>query len=521
MSRSAYAAEALARGETAVLICTLWLQDRVVRVATRPVVVLEGDTVWSYEAGLLEVQEFAEEADYYDLSGVGTLQQAGIKLVLPESVAAAGLDDAWGWLLAGEAELAMVWEGQAWDERRVLVPRARLSMPKLGLANGALSATLETAALSDGELIGDAERDMGTDHPDLSFSSLDGTQFPIIIGKCYRIPGFKVGSWPGGGSEHSLILCGHKFGSDVGVGNFTIYEAGTEYTTPGGTITLEVDEDSTGVVGFLHSDSLADFDSAQEDFTVDCTAGALPGLGGYAMIRLDEIVAYLLRKSGETIDWERTRSALAFFSDWELGLYVDTATPALTLLRDRLLPWMPAWLQRGPDGVFLAHAAPWLRQPSFTLIDGQNCDLEQEVSIGDWSKIANHFTLSYFWDSSLGAYTKRKILGANHPLCRLSQQLVGLRAETELSCNACWSDATAAKILEARALRMALPRRKINAILDNELYWLEAGQVGTIESARLGLSRRRCYIRSIQPFSLPPEAVIELLPDTALEAGDL
>jgi len=490
-----------------------------VRVATKPVAVAEGDFLWSYEAGLLEV-DFAEEVDYFERSGSGTLQQAGIKLVLPESMGAAGLDDAWLWLMAGEAELAMVWEGQDWGQRRVLVPRARISMPNLGIANAALSFTLETAALSDGELIGNAERNMGTDHPDLSYSSLDGQQFPTIIGKCYRIPAFKVGSWPGGGTEHSLVLCGHKFGNDVGVGNFTIYEDGEAYSTSG-TITLAATEDSTGMVGYLHSDSLADFDSSNGGMTVDVEAGALAGLGGGAMTRLNEILEYLLSKSGETIDWQRSRAALAFFADWELGLYIDAATPALALLRDRLLPWMPAFLQRGPDGVFLAHAAPWLKQPSFTLIDGQNCDLEQSIAVGDWTKVVNHFTLSYFWDGAQGGYTKRKVLSTNHPLCRLSQQLWGVRADSELSCNVCWSDGTASKILEARAVRMAMVTRKIKGILDPSLYYLEAGAVGTVESARLGLSRRRCYIRSIQPVALPPEVTLELLPDTALEAGDL
>lgn len=516
--RSSYALAAIQAGRTPVLLCTVWLPDRTVRVATEPVAVVEGDLVWSYEAGLLDVVDFAEEVDYFERSGSGTLQQAGIKLVLPESMGAAGLDDAWLWLMAGEAELAMVWEGQDWGERRVLVPRARISMPNLGLANAALSFTLETAALSDGELIGDPERDMGTDHPALSYSSLDGQQFPTVIGKCYQVPVFKVGPWPA--TDHSLILCGHKLGSDVGIGNFSLYEDGEAYSA-GGTLTLTTGSDSTGTVTYIESDSLGDFDLSEGAFTADFEAGGLPGLGGGAMTRLNEILEYLLSKSGETIDWQRSRAALAFFADWELGLYVDTATPALTLLRDRLLPWMPAFLQRGPNGVFLAHAAPWLQQPTFALIDGQNCDLEQSIAVGDWTKALNHFTLSYFWDGAQGKYAKTKVLSNNHPLCRLSQQLWGLRADSELSCNVCWSDATASKILEARALRSAMPTRKIKGVLDSSLYYLEAGQVGTVESARLGLSRRRCYIRSIQPVALPPEVTLELLPDTAIESGDL
>ena len=80
---------------------------------------------------------------------------------------------------------------------------------------------------------------------------------------------------------------------------------------------------------------------------------------------------------------------------------------------------------------------------------------------------------------------------------------------------------TAAKILEARMQRQALPRCQLSGVLASQLYYLEAGQVGTVESARLGLSARRCYIRSIQPFASPPEVLLELLPDTALDAGEL
>lgn len=510
---------AVAAGETAILLCTLWLSDRVVRVATRPVLVVDGETgqTYSYEAGLLEVVEFAEEVDYFELSGAGSLQQASVKLVLPESVGAAALDDTWRWLVAGRAELALVWEDQAWQARRILVPATRLSLPKLELANGIMEFQLETAALSDGALLGDPDRDLGEQHPTLGFTRLDGQQYPVILGKCYRIPGLKLGIWP---ADRTLALCGHTLGSDVVVGDFAFYLEGETYS-PVGTVTLVQSTDDSGKISYLNSNSGSDFTSSQADFTVDCNRGGLAGPNGTSAKTVEDLLHVLLTQSGEVIDWHRSRPALDFFADWELGLYVDSATPTLTLLKERLLPWLPAFLQQGPDGIKLVHAAPWLQTPAFALVDEQNCSLASLVSITDWTKVKNSFTLSYYWDGSLGEYTRRLTLSANHPLGRLSQQLFGLQAESELSCNVCWADGTAAKILEARMQRQALPRRQLSGVLASQLYYLEAGQVGTVESARLGLSARRCYIRSIQPFASPPEVLLELLPDTALDAGEL
>lgn len=515
-----------------ITLCTLYLQDRIIRVATRPISVPDADaeTTWWYDAGLLKVGDLTEELDAYGLSWVATLQQASVDLVLPDDVVAAAFDNLWNFIGAAQAEIAFVQEGQDWSERRIVVARTIVSMPKMGLANASLSFGMETKPTANGLLIGDPYRDMGDEHPTLGFTLLDGTQYPTVIGRVYRAPAYKIGLYSGGGHPSTghpvLLLLGHRVADNVGIPD--LYEDGEAYV-PIGALTLNQTSDESGkmLVIDTNNDDFTDpggvIGTAQGAFTADYPNGAMPAFRApqRGARNAAEVIEYLLSASGERIDWATTRPALDFLGDWDLGLLVEEATPAIKLLKDRLLPWLPVALSVCSEGLALVRCAPWLEPLSFHLVDGQNCSIDQSIEYTDQTIVKNNFTLRFYYDGIVGDYTGLTSLGTEHPACRLSQQLFGVRSDDELSCNVCWDERTAKRILDARAMRLALLRRRMRGVLDADLYRLRVGQVGKIESERLGISERRCFIRSLQPATDGLPFSVELLPDTALAAGDI
>jgi len=516
-----YAREAITNGEKPVLLCTLWNSDIVVRVASTPTEVPDAaaGTSYFYDAGLLEVEDFAEELDFYEMTSAGTIQQSNIKLVLPRSVSAAVLDNQGLYLACMEAEISMIWPGDDYANRRVLVARSTINRPLLGIANSVMVFNLETVQTSDGDIVGDPARDMGAEHPTLGYGTLEGTQYPFIIGRVYRVPGYKIGLW-NGLFEAALLVCGHRMSSASVVTNFGFYDDGEAYT-PAGTLSLVQTTDTTGSITIIETDDADDFKSAEMSgthgtITLDLPFGAMPAVRATqrSAKSASEVIEWLLTYSGERIDWARTYPALDWFGDWDLGLYVSEAAPTLTLLKDRILPWIPAVLSLTSDGLALLRCTPWLLPPTFHFTDGIEVLLDEQIQYGDATKCRNYFVMRYFYDSAKQDYTKTATLGTAHPLAGLSQRFLKVRQDETLSCNTCWSDSTAAKILEARASRMAMPRDRVTGFLDARYVDFAAGSVGLLTSERLGFTAKKCYIRRAQPMQNPIPVEFEFVPLT-------
>lgn len=513
----------VAEGRAPVVLVTLWMADRLVWVASRPITIENADTgeVFSYDAGLLGVQDFAEELNLYELTAQGQIQQASLELILPDSAAAAALDDSsWLYMCAAEAELSVIWEGEDWADRRILVARTILGMPELGLADASLRFSLETVNAVDGALVGDPDRDLGVGiTPTLGYERLNGRTFPMILGRVYGVPLYKIGVWGSPAPTHArALVCGHRTAPLVTASGVVLYEDGTAYTPAGSISLVQATDDDGGAVALLESTDATDFRYSDHpgSLSVDLPNGAWPSRRSpdRGAQSVGEIVEILLGLSGVRVDWSRSRPALAWLSDWDLGLYVDQPASALSLLRDRILPWIPATLCLSSGGLWIARCMPWQEPPTFELLDGQNCVLDQSVKYTDQTKVKNSFTLRYGYDHSRQDYAKTLTLGGRYPLAELSQRLFGLRQDDELSCNVCWSDATAQKILEARAARSAMPRRTMRGLLEPSLYSLQAGQVGVVSSERLGITQRRCFISRMSPLQQPVPVELELIPET-------
>lgn len=513
------AASRVAAGRLPVVLVTLETPGRTFRAASEPVEVpdADGSGPYLYDARLVGRVEFAAEVDLLALEVSEYPASLAIEMVLDDGVDPRQLELDGGMLSASRCEVAMIWPGQEWRDRRVVLPRGTVSSLELGEAGEPIRFTAEAAPPPAGAPLCDPARDMGTDFPanSTAFSDLDGKSWPVIVGKVYGVPAYKIGDLDAGvGITYAIALAGHH-SATTSTADFTIYEDGAAYT-PAGTLTVTNTEDSEGgPICYIKSDNTGDFRATDGAFTIDCTGGvAHSARGAGAALRADGIVAWLLSRCGHDVDWIECEHALEKLRGWGMGLYGDTPDDTLSVLRDRILRWVPVVERQGRRGIALRYVDPFTDPPEKDLVYGVHLvdKLGGLVQLSDPDDIRNEITIDYAYDHYRGEYTKRVTIGADQSArCRVSQQLHGVRAET-LSCNTIWQDATAAQSALWLATRLSLPRFGQRYLLEPDLYWLEEDTIIRLTDADLGVENRRGYVRRVNPLLDPPECTIEILP---------
>jgi hypothetical protein len=523
------AAEArIATRQTPVVVVTLTAPGFVLRVASEPLEVthVEGDTPLFIDARLVSVDDVTTEIDVFDLERP-EISRARVSLILPEDLdGAASIEAAWHHLAASRAEVARIWPGQAWHSRRVWIGDGTVSDVEAGAFGEPLSFVVEALGPPNGDVVCDGTRLMGpqadTGYPTLGFSSLEGRVWPVVIGRCYQLPAYKFGipsDLNGGTTHYVLALAGHHFGLTSGI---SLYMDGDTYTPSASTYTNGIDGSSNPI--FYCVGGSTDFQSTDGAFTFDAPNGGVAGVWGQqgAAVTAAGVLAWLLVQSGARVDWPRMQRALLRLAGFEVGVYVDKETDALTLIRERLLPWLPLIEETGPDGLWFRHVDPWNDPPEIDLIAGQNLagrtgGMKQ---VDDPDRRACRVTIAYGYSHVGGDYTAAlSVDDTNEPLAALSRSLYGVRSATKLSCNITWDAATADRMARLYLRRRALPRFAIEYIAEPSLYGLEEGTIVRLTDESLGLSLRRGVVRRVSGRQDPPTIVVELVPQIPTMAG--
>jgi hypothetical protein len=523
--RSQEAESEVGAGRLPITVVTLACPGFTVRAAERPVSVEDalGDGPYFYDARLTGCAGFEPEVSLFDHER-GEISRARISLVLPEDQVPAEVEMLWHWLTAAKVEVAQIWSGQAWKDRVVRLGGATVSNLKLGVAGEPIEFVAEAAPQAVGDYVGDPSRDMGDVGQMLGFTQLDGKEFPTIIGRCYRLPAFKVGQSIGGTLGTSeLLFAGHRFASVAAV---TLYENSNDTAfAPAGTVTVTNGTDALGdEVCYAVSTSSTDFAAGAGAFTFDAENGGVRAVRGTgAAVRADGVLASLLTTAGGEIDWKRTQPCLDKLTGWEVGVYLDRAREGLKVIRDRLVPYLPIIEEQGEDGIWFRYSDVFHDPPEVDLVAGQNLvgrttGLEQ---ITDPDEIRNALTLKYFYDHYTGEYLRSVTVNhTNNAMCALSRQHYGVRAANTVSCNVTWDDATATRMAHNMINRRALHRFAIGYIPDPSLYWLREGTIARLYDASMGItSFRRCVVRKINAKQNPPRIRIELMPGTSTSLG--
>lgn len=505
----------LARGARPVWLFTLNLPDgRRLRVASRAVSVSTrwntGDGPYRFDPLLRGVTEFDEEQDLYGLDGVGSFTQANVEL--STTLDLAKLQGDWYAITAGTAELALIWEGQAWEDRVILLRNGTVQNVEFGLVGQATRFSLEATPPSTSIDIGDDSRDIGADFPapmdksGTALTSLDGSRYVTVIGTPLSVPGFKIDAI---GANNRLLLCGHHL---VDLGLVTVFEDGVSvgaFTPVNGTTT-------SGDICYVLSGT--QFDASDGAYTWSAARGGIaaaddetaPALGAGGVLR------FLLERSGLPLDRRRLRRAYQLLAGWRFGIYVDAQTPAIDVVRDRLAKYLPLVELESGDGLWFAYADPHAAPIDHDLVVGQQLvGRIGGMRTTDLETTRNAFTMLYDREAFSKELRRSVTLDrTNSTLCLFSDQQHGTKSDDVLECTGMWDPETALLAVGTRAARLAMPRRILTYEAAPDAHVIEAGDAVRLTDPDWGVRRHRGYARRVNRAMRPFHVELELVDRT-------
>lgn len=517
---SADAAAEAAEGP--VVLCTITMRDGcVVRAATRPVLVsAQVGGPWLYDALLGGVDEIAGAVDVFALDATAALSQARVDVTLDDDAAA--LVDAWHHLAAATAEVAIAWEGETWERRRVLLsgPVQALEVGRLGEAT---SFAVEAAPVATSAVLGDDTRDIGNDYPATlldragdEMTDVAGEVYPVILGQPRRVPGFKVGVVVAG--TNRLVIAGHHV---PGTPSLAVYSDGVS----AGSFTVTNTSVTSGDIACI--DTANQFwspDSASTPngaYTVDFTGGGIARSDNSAAATKSaaDVVRWLLANSGILVDWRRMERCLDLLSSWPIGVVVDQQTTHVDVLRElaRVLPVIEV---PGASGTWFAYVDPLGMPIEGSLVAGAELvGGIGRLAVSDRDAVRNSFTMNFFHDGFTGNFLESVTVDADtSAICALSEQVYGATlADDPVDCRWIWDAVTARRALVARASRLAMQRRSRQYVLAADAYHVEEGRAYLLTDADYGISGRRCIVRE-KSLTAPFVATIDLVDQTATSA---
>lgn len=440
----------------------------------------------------LQVDGLDVEIDPFALSGETSLTQAQVSFVLPDSLIAAAGD--YRQIGAATAELSRVWPGEDWQDRVSLLVGTRLAGVTLGLAGEPSTLTLEAARAATSAMIGDATRTIGADFPaplDTSgddLSSLEGVQYPAVHGAPYTSQGFKVGEVGGDGYDR-VVIAGHHFAD---TGTVEAFSDGASL----GTFTVYNSTVGTHKYAYIRSSTVGVFDSTSGAITVKPARGGIAGINGTSAAKsLGDLAEYWLSLSGLTVDWARTRQALAYLQSWQGGVYLDSATPAIDAVRDYVIAVAPVIELQSAAGLWLYVADLDIAPTRGTLTAGQELiGRVGGVKLSELEQVRNTVTVRYALDEYTGEFTGAETVNAdNESSAYVSTQLYGELAHETVDAPMVGDAGNARRVGRAIIRRRATQRRTISYVVADWVD-LDVGEVYTVVDEAMAIDRRAVVV---------------------------
>ena len=461
---------------------------------------------------LTDVRDFTEELDLFSLDGVGALTQARVSLAWHASIAAMQAD--WMHVAAATAEVSVIWQGQAWEDRFKLLTAGAVQGVEFGIAGETTTLVLETTPPRTSATVGDDTRDLGDDWSGVTddlggtMSDLSGRKYQRVYGTPLSVPGYKTGEM-GATGDNILVLAGHHFAD---LTNIRVYEDGVwkgVFTPVNGTV---------GGEDYCYVLDATEFRSTDGAYTF------WPEYGGIAAANdltapatsAGDILRKLLDESGLDVNWGRMEATIQALSSWSYGFYVDKEATAIDIIRDKMVRYLPIVEMNDSDGIWFAFIDPWSAPIEAELVVGQNLlGRVGRMTLSDLEAIENKVTINHSFDAGTNVYNGTATLDADtSTLCFLSQQLYGERAPEVVACKTIQDATTAEKYLAQRIARNALPRRRVTYLAPLDLYWLRAGMVVAIIDEELGIPRSRAIIKTVDRSHNPFHISVELVDRT-------
>lgn len=506
-------------GAVPILLVTIATKVEVYRLTSVPggasVAWATGNGPLQFHPGLVKIDDIDTEIDLFDLTYQSTVDSCRMEVVLPGGASSEALEARCYSLCAALVEVAMVWPGQDYAARTVLLDGGRVTGLTLAGADGVTEIYCETRGPPAAASAVDASRDLGVTYPAGagSYPDLLGRQFPVVVGRVYQVPVYRVGTSQAG-AYHSGILAGHHLAESVTIGSLTFYEDGVAAPLSSPTLENGTDPDANPV-SWVQTD-FSQLTSSDDPITVDFTAGGVPSVARSALaaVGLGEVLEWLLVNSGVRVDISAQRRTTRLLNGWEGGVYLDRYDDLLEVVRLRLAPFLPIVETVSSRGLSFRYADPRLAPLEFAVTVGQELiGPVGGVGMTAIDAVRNSFFMEFGYSHATAKFEQTLTFGAtDSEMCRYSRQLFGEVADAATRCTITWDAPTARRILQTRAERLALPRRLVRYLADpSTATTLREGMVGTVTDADRGIVAHRAVLRRWRVTGSPWEATFELV----------
>lgn len=436
----------------------------------------------------LVVDDVESTIDPFALSGETALTQAQVSVVLPDSLTDAQGD--WRYIGAAAGELARLWPGDVWEDRESMLAGTRLSGVTLGVAGAPSTFTLEAAPSKTSATLGDSSRTLGADFPApvdqsaAALSDLSGIEYPMVYGAPTSSGAYKIGEV--GGDSYDRLVIGHERWASA-ASTVTVYEDGVSV----GTYTVQYDTATSGGYAYVRDAAVGVFDASRGAFTIAPTHGGSPGSNGSdPVMTAGDMLELWLQRSGLAVDWARCRAAIQRLRLWPMGVYLDSATPAIQAIRDHIVSVCPLIELQSADGVWFYYADLDAPQVRGTLTEGQELlGAVGGVGLSEIEDVINAVTVRYAYDEAAGEYTASETVDTDTDAAAcVSAQLYGTLTADAIETVAIHDAATARRAGRSLIHRRAYQRRRMTWLV-SDYADVTPGEVYRMVAPTFGITR--------------------------------
>ena len=436
-------------------------------------------------------------------------------------------------IFAASGELAQWYEGQQWEDRRVVL-RGMVQEPAIGAMGEPFAFALVEDPADDLTILPPSSWvvEAGVTMPEAGSAGPSpqavGNHYPIVIGspgqavgvgttsaslvdQVPAVPALLVKREPTASTkaDHWIMLCG-GFSPATSVRIYNSSNPAKTFTT----------------TAIVHG-----YDLLSQPFSY-----VLPDTGGNSPEESDALYsiwdpatggglqspysAGSLRGAGDVIRWALSESTiridhgrlaeLSILNSYKIDSYINTPTSPWGWLLSEVLPLLPVSVGTGPDGLFVV---PWLAraleasQAVDHLETGRNCTREGAAVYTSVSDVYNHLTIQFAPSADGGTFARHRTLSGDRVntsdpntapgyWCRRSAAIFGRRS-LSVEASVVYDLATADAILGDLERRHSHPRREIIYSLPRRMDWLRPGDVVTLTDPDLHLSSVVALVGSI------------------------
>lgn len=439
-------------------------------------------------------------------------------------------------------ELAQLYPGQTWEERRVLIEGLATSV-QVGSNGGSISlAVRESPGDDTGQMLNEGSVVSANTFPRTDAGrgtayvganerineDILGAYLPVVIGEpgngatveiAGNVNDSPVNAWPGlyveitdsnvTTTDHVIAVAQHPMAaSTVNVVNIT---EGKSWT---GTVQTGIDKLGQAF-SFVNPPSNSDIPT-QDATELWCRAiagsgGILDPFGVGALRRVDHVIRWALSKTTIRID-QRQIGRLEALRGYKIDGYINEPVGAWEWLSREILPLLPVSVVYGPGGLYIAPFDP--DAPASMAVahieHGRNADRITPRTYTGSDEIVNEAAIEFGLNARTGVYAQRRKVGGrlteadslsdyvtSDLWAQRSQSHYGRLPQETIQTAYIYDSSTALAVLSWQIRHRSLPRMRVGYQLVRSLDYLRPGDLVTVTDSAQSWSSRVMHVEGV------------------------